>query len=375
MKIAYLTNIPSPYRVAMMDEWALRLRNDLSMELRTYYTDKNDQGRGWSVANASRVAEERLSTIVSVPGYGRLNWGLLRLVLRNDIVMIGGFEQASYLATAFLARVFRRKVILLFDGFSPRRIGTDALPVRFVKWLTGKLCHVYFANGSVGRNFILQEVGAEEARIFNQYLSVSTRHIDHERSRGIDKQTLRSELNLPKDCRIVAFCGYLIERKRPELLIHAVSALPAADRPVVLMIGRGPLEDSLRQEARRLGVEIVFCGFREGAELARYYLASDFLVLPSDDDPWGLVVNEAMAAGLPVISSDACGATEDMVIDGVTGFAFRAGDARDLRRAIMDLLASDQTTMSDAAFERASYWTTAHSARSLCACVKKALEA
>lgn len=375
MKIAYLTNIPSPYRVAMMEEWASRLQAELSSELRTYYTDKGDQGRGWSTQTAEHVQEERLSTIFSVPGYGRLNWGLFRMVRRNDIVIIGGFEQASYLAAAFLARMMGRKVILLFDGFSPKRLDNDPAHVRLVKWLTGKLCHVYFVNGSVGRTFVRRHVGARDDLIFNQYLSVPTGHIEREKAKGIARKTLRIDLGLPTDRRIAAFCGYLIPRKRPELIIEAIAMLPAANRPVALFIGRGPLTDALQQQARRLGVDVIFGGFREGTDLARHYLASDFLVLPSDDDPWGLVVNEALAAGLPVIASDACGATEDLVIEGMTGFAFRAGDAKDLARAMKDLFDADPHLLTEAASERISHWTPAHSARSLCACVEKALEA
>lgn len=372
MRIAYLTNIPSPYRTVMMEAWATRMERELAIGLAVYFTDEDDQGRGWNAGAARGVPEMRLPTIVQVPGYGRLNRGLWRMVRENDIVMIGGFEQASYLAAACLARLMGRKVILLFDGFSPKRIGRDPAAVKLVKWLTGRLAHGYFANGSVGREVMLRIVGAREYLIFNQYLSVSTCHIERERTRQPDMERLRAELGLPSGRPIAAFCGYLIARKRPELILEAVAGLD--DRPAVLFIGRGPLQEALERQARTLGVEAIFCGFREGADLARHYRASDFLILPSDDDPWGLVVNEAMAAGLPVIASDACGATPDLVIEGVTGFSFVAGDAADLRRAISALLAADRPAMAEAALARIGEWTPEHSARSLVACVRRVLE-
>src|SRR6218665_998317 len=96
MKIAYLTNIPSPYRITMMEAWATELgKNRIS--LTTYYTDEGDQGRGWAVRPTQGIGEIRLKTILSVPNYGRLNAGLFRMVRDNDVVVIGGFEQASYL--------------------------------------------------------------------------------------------------------------------------------------------------------------------------------------------------------------------------------------------------------------------------------------
>lgn len=370
MKIAYLTNIPSPYRTVMMEAWAARLGRELSMELAVYFTDEGDQGRGWSTAAARGVREERLPTIVRVPGYGRLNRGLWRMVRDNDVVMIGGFEQASYLAAACLAWLMRRKVILLFDGFSPKRIGRDPAPVTLVKRLTGNFAHACFANGRVGREVMLRMAGARDEMIFNQYLSVSTCHIDRERQP--DKDRLRAELGLPAGRPVAAFCGYLIARKRPDLILEAVAGLD--ERPVVLFIGRGPRQEALERQASALGVEAVFSGFREGSDLARHYLASDFLILPSDDDPWGLVVNEAMAAGLPVIASDACGATPDLVIDGITGFSFAAGDAADLRRAISAMLSADRPAMGEAVRACIAEWTPEHSARSLAACVRYVLK-
>ena len=373
MKLAYLTNIPSPYRITMMEAWAAHLQTTMGISLQVYYTDEGDQGRGWALRKALGVDERRLSTLLSIPGYGRLNRGLVDMVRQNDIVMIGGFEQVSYLVTALLARLMRRKVILLFDGFSPRRIGKERASVRFVKWLTARLCHAYFANGKVGAE-VLKRLGVDEARIFNQYLSVSPRDIETQRCRTADKPQLRTYLEMAVGRKIIAFCGYLIPRKRPELIIDAISALRLEERPAVLFIGRGPLEETLRRQAAALGVEALFAGFREGEDLARHYLCADFLILPSDDDPWGLVVNEAMAAGLPVIGSDACGATLDLVINGVTGFAFRAGDAADLRRAIEGMLARDIAAMGDVARDHIAGWTPLHSAHSLQACLRAVLE-
>lgn len=372
MKIAYLTNIPSPYRTVMMEAWAAQLARALSVELAVYFTDEDDQGRGWNAGTAHGVTAERLATIVRVPRYGRLNRGLWRMVRDSDIVMIGGFEQASYLAAACLARLAGRKVILLFDGFSPKRIGCDPAPVKLVKWLTGKLADACFANGRVGRAVMLRVAGARDEMIFNQYLSVSTRHIDRERQRLRDRERLRAELGLPAGRQIAAFCGYLIARKRPELILEAVAGL--GEPPAVLFIGRGPLQAELERRAKELGIEAIFSGFREADDLARHYLASDFLILPSDDDPWGLVVNEAMAAGLPVIASDACGATPDLVVEGITGFSFAAGDAADLRRAISAMLSADRTAMGEAARACVAEWTPEHSARSLVACVRYALD-
>ncbi len=369
MKIAYLTNIPSPYRIAMMEAWARELQRN-GAELATYYTDEGDQGRGWEVRPTAGVREVRLKTLFSVPGYGRFNLGLFRMVRDSDVVMIGGFEQASYLVSALLALLMRRKVVLLFDGFSPARMKSDPFHTRIVKKLTTWLCHGFFANGEVGRAFLVDRLGVDRRKVFNQYLSVPTGDIEAEMAVGRSDKELRLELGLPQDRFVLASCGYLIERKRPDLIIDALALIHPARRPVALFIGRGPLEEQLAEQARKRRVEVRFAGFRKGRDLAKHYLASDALVLASRDDPWGLVVNEAMAAGLPVVCSDACGARLDLVEDEKTGFGFPSGSADDLAYAIEKLIASDLPSMGRAARARVGGWTPEHSAKSLMACIE-----
>jgi glycosyltransferase involved in cell wall biosynthesis len=368
--IAYLTSIASPYRVAMVEAWVGALGRDF--DLTVYYTDKGDQGRGWKVHPIEGAREIRLATIVSIPRYGRLNAGLLKMVRGHDLLIIGGFEQASYLVAAFLARLLGKKVILLFDGFSPSRFDSEKPVVRWTKRVTAGLCHAYFANGTVGARY-LRRLNVPPGAIFNQYLSVSTREIDHAAGAGIDREEIRCRFDLPAKVRLVAFCGYLIERKRLDLLIEAVSRLAVAARPVVAVIGSGPLRTAASSLAAQLGVDARFVGFQDSVGLAQLYRAVDLLVLPSNDDPWGLVVNEAMAANLPVIVSDACGCAEDLVIPNRNGFVFRSGDAEHLAECLRQALAADLEAMGRSSRSIIDQWTPAHSGRSLAACIAHVL--
>jgi glycosyltransferase involved in cell wall biosynthesis len=364
--IGYLTNIASPYRVAMVEAWLGALGRDF--DLTVYYTDQGDQGRGWWVRPIEGAVEICLRTIVSIPKYGRLNTGLLKMVRAHDLLIIGGFEQASYLVAAFLARLLGKKVILLFDGFSPRRFDSENFVVRWIKRITASLCHAYFANGTVGARY-LRRLNVPPEAIFNQYLSVSTREIDYAANAMIDRDELRSRYDLPPKISIVAFCGYLIERKRLDLLIEAVSRLPAAARPVVAVIGSGPLQTAASSLAAKLGVDARFVGFQDSVGLAQLYRAVDLLVLPSNDDPWGLVVNEAMAAHLPVVVSDACGCAEDLVIPSRNGFIFRSGDAEHLAECLSQVLEANLEEMGRLSRTIIDQWTPAHSGRSLAACI------
>jgi glycosyltransferase involved in cell wall biosynthesis len=183
------------------------------------------------------------------------------------------------------------------------------------------------------------------------------------------KADIRQSLGLPPESQILLFCGYLIPRKRIDLIIAAASRYAPDRRPVVLVVGRGPLRSALQDLAARLGVIAVFAGFCQGEALADFYLASDVLVLPSDDEPWGLVINEAMAAGLPVICSDACGAAGDLVEDGANGYVFRSGSASSLYEQLSRLDEKDPAVPQEASRALIRSWTPARSAQSLAQCV------
>jgi glycosyltransferase involved in cell wall biosynthesis len=101
--------------------------------------------------------------------------------------------------------------------------------------------------------------------------------------------------------------------------------------------GPGALADELKRRAQELGLEsaVAFLGAKSLDEVAQLLLSSDVMVLPSHTEPWGLVVNEALSYGCPVVVSDICGCVPELVRDGVTGYSFPAGDVRALCAAMI----------------------------------------
>jgi glycosyltransferase involved in cell wall biosynthesis len=101
----------------------------------------------------------------------------------------------------------------------------------------------------------------------------------------------------------------------------------------LLVVGDGPERESLKEQARHLP-QVFFLGFQDWDQLPRFYAAADLFVLPSRREPWGLVVNEAMASGLPVLATRRVGAVQDLVLEGQTGFVVPENDADALASAI-----------------------------------------
>ena len=144
---------------------------------------------------------------------------------------------------------------------------------------------------------------------------------------------------LPSRKTVFLFAGKFSPVKRPLDFIRALAELPPDD-VAGLLVGDGEMKAQCETEARRLGVDVRFVGFLNQSEMPTAYAAADLLVLPSALETWGLVVNEAMASGLPVAVSQRVGCVPDLVREGVTGWSFEAGDTAQLAR-LLRLAAAD----------------------------------
>jgi len=164
--------------------------------------------------------------------------------------------------------------------------------------------------------------------------------------------------------RRVLFVGRLVESKRPMDLVQAAARLAVQGRPVELIIaGAGELQGQIEYAARANGVDVQLLGFVNQSRLPAVYASADVLVLPSMAvETWGLVVNEAMACGIPAVVSDAVGCGPDLIEPNVTGAVFPLGDVDALAAAIHSVLALDRATTVRALEERMALYSPARAA-------------
>ena len=136
------------------------------------------------------------------------------------------------------------------------------------------------------------------------------------------------------------YAGKLQARKHPEDLLGAASRLQNCGvRFHIVIVGSGEMAEELVELAGRLGLEnLHFHGFANQSALPQIYGASDVFVLPSENETWGLAVNEAMCAGLPIVASAEIGCAADLVRTGVNGQTFAAGDVEGLASALHPIL-------------------------------------
>ena len=179
-------------------------------------------------------------------------------------------------------------------------------------------------------------------------------------SASVDRAAVRQSWGASADDMIVLFCAKLQAWKRPLDLLRAFAA---ADLPRAFLVvaGEGPLRPELESAAASLGIadRVRFLGFVNQRQLPAIYRAADLLVLPSEYDAFGLVINEAMLCGCPVVASDRVGAVRDLIESGQTGFVYRCGDVSELASLLRRLSTHDPplSELGRAARSRMQSWS------------------
>jgi glycosyltransferase involved in cell wall biosynthesis len=190
-------------------------------------------------------------------------------------------------------------------------------------------------------------------------------------SRLSDEQRMkvRAGLGVADNDPIVLYAAKLQARKHPDDLLRAAACL--RDRGIrfhVVMVGSGEMATELVNQATRLRLENVhFHGFANQRVLPQIYGAADVFVLPSENEPWGLAVNEAMCAGLPIVASAEIGCAADLIRSGVNGQTFSARDVEGLASALQPILTSREIgwRMGQASRKIISRWSYAECATGL----------
>jgi glycosyltransferase involved in cell wall biosynthesis len=180
----------------------------------------------------------------------------------------------------------------------------------------------------------LVSLGADDSRVVRAYHCIdNARFAERCAATREAAEVLRRELG---ERPVVLFVGRLVERKGCDVLLQACARL---EKPVTVVIaGDGVARAPWTAEAARLGVDARFVGDVALDDLPRYYQAADLFVLPSLVEVWGLVLNEAALAGLPLVATRCSGAAEDLIVEGENGTTVTPGSVDELAAALDRLL-------------------------------------
>ena len=360
-RVAYLVSHPIQYQAPLLRHLAERSALDVTTlflsdhSLGSFHDPGFDREVEWDVDLLSGYRHRFL------PAFGATDrLSLLRPWTRGiegalasgefDALWLHGYAHQAHLRAIRAARRARIPVLLRGESLLLGRRTSG-----FGPWLRDRLLpHVLrrvdgcLAIGRANRAFY-RDQGVPADRIFDApYVVDNGRFAAQALAARPAREALRAELELDPERPIVLYASKLSERKRPLDVIAAVERLGREQperAPYLLLIGDGPLRSEVRRtvaaaERRLRRSTFRRLGFVNQTELPRYLDLCDALCLPSSYEPWGLVVNEAMAAGRPVVVSDHVGSGLDLVEEGRTGAVHAVGDVDGLAAALWRVVAS-----------------------------------
>ena len=354
-RVLFLTNYPSPYRVRFFDELGKTM--DVTVLFSIHIAHMTHRDPGWFISGEGRfqsVQLRRRAALGNAEVYlDVLDW------LRKDydaIVVCGYAEPTVMLAMAWLKGRGIPFYMEVDGGLIRQESRLKGLVKRTLVgmptwWLTtGKATTAY-----------LTHYGAVESRcLWYPFSSLGEAEIAQAPADEGEKDALRRELGLPYKHMVLAI-GQFIPRKGFDILLQAAASLP--EDVGICIVGGEPTQEYLDLREKLRVRQVRFLGFQKKETLAKYYRGADVFVLPTREDIWGLVINEAMAFGLPVITTDKCVAGLELVEEGVNGYLIPVEDPHALADRISRVLEGDLRKMGQASLERIRPYTIESMAR------------
>jgi 1,2-diacylglycerol 3-alpha-glucosyltransferase len=256
--------------------------------------------------------------------------------IEPDVVITTSFRPFIMLRAARWARR-RGKPAAFFYETTPWDRPRYRLGEHLKRWLIKRYYTGSFVGGTVHRNYLMQ-LGMPKHRIWMPYDVVDNAHFSACASQvRPNAESWRAQLQLP--ARYFLYVGRLAPEKNLLRLLEAFKRYRSRQTNTwsLVIVGDGPQRSELVNAARtELDGAIVFRAFQQADIIPAYYALAQCLILPSIVDPWGLVVNEALACGLPVLVSNRCGSGFDLVDEGHNGFRFDPYDISELANLLND---------------------------------------
>ncbi|MBP3684218.1 MAG: glycosyltransferase family 4 protein [Oscillospiraceae bacterium] len=348
-KVLFLTNFASPYRVHFFDELGKYV--DVTVLYSDRVEDITHRDKSWFEEGEGGFHPVQLTKTAGVKDENLCMDVLPWLKKKWDAIVIGGYSSPTAILAMLWLRLHRIPFYMEVDGGLVRQ---ERRIKYLVKRTLVRLAPRWLSTGRFTTKYLVH-YGAEEEKVTNYpFSSLYENNILPGIVSREEKLLLRQELDIPEKHMLLAI-GQFIHRKGFDVLLRSAVEL---DKNVGIYIVGGEATEEYRSMKERLGLTNVhFLGFQKKDTLEKFYKAADLFVLPTREDIWGLVINEAMAYGLPVITTDRCVAGLELVEDGVNGYIVPVEAEADLAEKIRMVLASDMEAMGKASLEKIRPYT------------------
>ena len=377
VRLAYLVSHPIQYQAPLLRRIAQEPDIDLTVFFGSDFSARGyrDKGFGvavqWDVPLLDGYRHEFLPKLRDDGDVGvtsPLNRGILRRLRAGafDALWVHGYASVNAIHGMLAAKLLGIPVLLRAEswlrdrGRSGAKLAVKGIFFEGLKSLVSGVLPIGTVNAEYWRHYFGDEVPqfVLPYAVDNEYFARRAREAEPERPR------LQEELGLDPARPVILFASKLQTRKHCDHLVEAYARLattPGVEPlPYLVIVGDGEERAALEQQAAATGLaSIRFCGFRNQSELPGFFDLATVFVLPSRHEPWGLIVNEVMNAGRPVIVSDDVGCGPDLIVDGVNGCIYPTGDVAALAEALRRVLGvpGRAEAMGQRAFERIQGWS------------------
>lgn len=343
-RVLFLTTYPSPYRVQFFDELAKDM--DVTVLFSDRAEEKLHRDAAWFVPGENRFHRVQLERRIARVGTHSLCADVIGWLKKEfDAIVICGYSSPTAMLAIHWLHSHKIPFYMEVDGGLIR----EDSPWRYqLKRRLVSAPRYWLSSGERTTDYLVH-YGARREDVFSYpFTSLWAADILPCPPSPAEKQAMREKLGLPEE-KLLLYVGRFTRAKGMEDLLEAVPYLPPEIG--VCFVGAEATQAHLDFCKTHSLTNVHFVGFQKKEELAQYYLACDALALPTKSDVWGLVLNEAMARGLPVITTDRCGAGLELIRDGCNGYLVPVGDQDVLVRRLAELFAGDYRQMGAAALE------------------------
>lgn len=257
-----------------------------------------------------------------------------------DLIIVNGYSSWPLIFAVYLAKRLRIPVALRLDTvpFNNKSVFKRLYKLSLFSILTKVYSH-YFAIGSLTKQYLLSLGIKKENISFFSYV-VDNNYFKTKSDLSSDKiESVKSNFNLPKDYKIILSVAKFNTRESPWDLLKSFSKIGEHQNLCLILVGDGDERKALEEYAKKYpDKNIIFTGYIPYPELPIYYGISDLFVHTSSNEPGGVSVQEALATGLPVITSNMVGSAVDLIEVGKNGFIYTVGDIDKLSEYIQFVL-------------------------------------
>ena len=344
MNVTLITNIVTPYRMPVFE--ILSSMNNINF--RVLFCSSNESNRKWEVNIKDKISSKilkgfkfKLKNNKGIYQERHINFSIIKELnpLKENVIICGGYNSFATIYSVLFCKLFNKKVVLWDEGTLNAQGNLMTFRKQIKKFLI-KQTNAFIVPGIEAFEY-LEYLGANKNKIFIAPNSIDTKMFS--KRIPVEKlELLKQSLGLKG--KIVLYVGRVVKLKGIKELIDAYELILKKDIEVsLLIVGDGEDKEFFESYCRQKKLKnVVFTDFVEYNDLPRYYQIAKVFVLPTYQDVWGLVINEALTSEVPVVVSEFAGAARSLVKNEKNGFIINPNNVEEIAEAAFKILSEDK---------------------------------